>query len=158
MMTVGAAADSNYSAQNNDPTARNTLDKNAFLKLLITELRYQDAMNPMNDREFMTQMAQMSSLEQMQNLNKTVEEGFSALAQSRNNLEEGLFTVLEAMINQSYFNNFNQSMNLLGREVTYLSGDQEIEGTVTALKQVDGCYLAVVNGEEVDLTQITLVK
>ena len=125
---------------------------------MITELRYQDAMNPMNDREFMSQMAQMSSLEQMQNLNKTVEEGFLAMAESRNNLEEGLFTVMEVMINQSYFTNFNQSMNLLGREVTYLSGDQEIEGTVTALKQVDGCFLAVVNGEEVALTQITLVK
>mgnify|MGYP000971722601 CR=1 FL=1 len=158
MMPVGAAADSKYSVNNNDTTAKNSLDKNAFLKLLITELRYQDAMNPMNDREFMSQMAQMSSLEQMQNLNKTVEEGFLAMAESRNNLEEGLFTVMEVMINQSYFTNFNQSMNLLGREVTYLSGDQEIEGTVTALKQVDGCFLAVVNGEEVALTQITLVK
>ena len=62
------------------------------------------------------------------------------------------------MLNQSYFNNFNQSMNLLGREITYLSGEQEIEGTVTALKQVNGCFLAVVNGEEVALNQITLVK
>jgi len=158
MMPVGTAGDSSYSVNNNGAAAKNSLDKDDFLKLLITELRYQDAMNPMNDREFMSQMAQMSSLEQMQNLNKTVEEGLLTIAQSRNNLEEGMFTVLEAMINQSYFNNFNQSMNLLGREVTYLSGDQEIEGTVTALKQVDGCYLAVVNGEEVALTQITLVK
>jgi len=158
MMTVGSVDDSNYSVNSNKATANNSLDKDAFLKLLITEMRYQDAMNPMDDREFMSQMAQMSALEQTQNLNKTVEEGFSALAQSRNNLEEGLFTVLQAMLNQNYVTNFNQSMNLLGREVTYLNGDQEIEGTVTALKQVDGYYLAVVNGEEVSLNQITLVK
>ena len=88
MMPVGAVSNSNYWV-NNDTTANNSLDKNAFLKLLITELRYQDVMNPMNDREFLSQMAQMSSLEQMQNLNKTVEEGFLAMAQSRSNLEEG---------------------------------------------------------------------
>jgi len=44
------------------------LDANAFLKLLITELRYQDPLNPMNDREFMTQLAQLSSLEATQNM------------------------------------------------------------------------------------------
>jgi len=50
-------------------TSRNDeLDADAFLKLLITELQYQDPLNPMNDREFMTQLAQLSSLEATQNL------------------------------------------------------------------------------------------
>ena len=73
MMTVGSVDDSNYSVNSNKATANNSLDKDAFLKLLITEMRYQDAMNPMDDREFMSQMAQMSALEQTQNLNKTVD-------------------------------------------------------------------------------------
>jgi hypothetical protein len=49
----------------------NDLDRNAFLNLLVTQLRHQDPMNPMDDREFIAQLAQFSSLEQMQNLNTT---------------------------------------------------------------------------------------
>ncbi len=51
------------------------LDKDAFLKLLITQLQYQDPLNPVEDKEFVGQMAQFSALEQMQNLNKTTAKG-----------------------------------------------------------------------------------
>lgn len=51
----------------------NDLDKDAFLRLLTTQLANQDPLNPIEDREFIAQLAQFSSLEQMQNLNKNME-------------------------------------------------------------------------------------
>ena len=51
----------------------NDLDRQAFLRLLMTQMQHQDPLNPMDDREFMGQMAQFSALEQMMNLNATFE-------------------------------------------------------------------------------------
>ncbi len=55
----------------------NDMDKNAFLNLLITQMQYQDPMNPVEDKEFLAQMAQFSSLEQLQNLYKLQAESHS---------------------------------------------------------------------------------
>lgn len=48
------------------------LDKNAFMLLLVTQFKYQDPLNPMDDKEFVSQMAQFSSLEQLINLNTSM--------------------------------------------------------------------------------------
>ncbi len=57
-------------------TKRNTGDemgKDQFLLLLVTQMRNQDPLSPMEDKEFIAQMAQFSSLEQIQNLVKATE-------------------------------------------------------------------------------------
>ena len=47
------------------------LDKDAFLQLLATEMQNQDPLEPTSNTEYMSQLAQFSSLEAMQNLNNT---------------------------------------------------------------------------------------
>jgi flagellar basal-body rod modification protein FlgD len=54
------------------PRPRNSLGKDEFMQLLVTQLRYQDPMNPANAQEFAAQLAQFSSLEQLVNLGEAV--------------------------------------------------------------------------------------
>lgn len=53
-------------------TAGSALGKDAFLQLLVTQLKNQDPLSPTDNTQFVSQMAQFSSLESMQNLNTTV--------------------------------------------------------------------------------------
>ncbi|MBI5213762.1 MAG: hypothetical protein HY957_10415 [Nitrospirae bacterium] len=50
------------------------LDQDAFLKLLIAQLKNQDPLNPMKDTEFIAQLASFSSLEQTSKMNRTMEQ------------------------------------------------------------------------------------
>lgn len=64
---VGAAAMQQKAKVYND-----NLDKDAFLNLLVTQLKNQNPLEPVDNSQFIAQMAQFSSLEQAQNTNKTI--------------------------------------------------------------------------------------
>ena len=51
----------------------NELDKNAFLRLMVTQLNNQDPLNPQDSGEFISQLAQFSAVEGIENLNRTFE-------------------------------------------------------------------------------------
>jgi flagellar basal-body rod modification protein FlgD len=70
---VGAIT-ANTSTQVLDPSRQQQLlGKDAFLQLLVTELSNQDPLNPMEDREYIAQLAQLSTLEQMTTMNSSME-------------------------------------------------------------------------------------
>ena len=77
-------------------TANDVLGKDAFLKLLVTQLQNQDPLNPLDDKEFIAQLAQFSSLEQMSN----VAAGITALTEK---------TAQQDMLS---------AVNYIGKEVT----------------------------------------
>jgi flagellar basal-body rod modification protein FlgD len=51
---------------------RSQLGKDAFMKILVTQLKNQDPLEPLKDREFISQMTQFSNLEQITNLGKSM--------------------------------------------------------------------------------------
>lgn len=65
--SYGAARDPN------EPVGKSDLDKEDFLTLLVVQLQNQDPLNPMDDTQFTSQLAEFSSLEQLTNINKGVE-------------------------------------------------------------------------------------
>lgn len=108
------------------------LDKDDFLKILITQLQHQDPTNPMQDREFIAQMAQFSSLEQMTNMASS-------------------FGKLSGVLNSS------EAQSLLGRNVEVLDGDKAVYGKVSQV--VRGEFpLVMVNGSFYDLEQVSKVE
>ena len=82
-----------------DATAKSTLGKDDFLKLMIAQLQNQDPLNPMDNQAFVAQLAQFSNLEQLQQVNS----GINALSLG------------QAGANQQ------SATNLVGRDVTFKS-------------------------------------
>ncbi|MBT2216671.1 flagellar hook assembly protein FlgD [Virgibacillus dakarensis] len=123
------------SNQQNQNVPSPELGKDEFLKILMTQLQNQDPTNPMDDREFISQMATFSSLEQMMNMTQSID----TLVQSQ---------LVSPIIKYSH---------MIGKEVTYQAHDEEsgektsIEtGTVVAVSQKDGwAILELENGEKV---------
>lgn len=107
--------------------ADDVLGKDDFLKLLLTQLKYQDPLNPIDDKEFIAQMAQFSSLEQMQNLNTTM----SDFAEAQQKL-----TAL------------GQAMAMMGRTVELLTREGEtFYGEVNGVQFSDAWPKVLVDGK-----------
>ncbi len=61
----------NQAVANNSSKSNSSLDKDAFLQLLAAQMRYQDPLEPTSNTEYMSQLAQFSTVEQLENLNST---------------------------------------------------------------------------------------
>lgn len=70
-------------AASNEPTHKSSLGQDDFLKLLLTQMQNQDPANPMEDKEYMAQMAQFSSLEQLTKVNTSLENMIGGQAQEQ---------------------------------------------------------------------------
>lgn len=55
----------------NSTKSNSSLDKDAFLQLLVAQMQYQDPLEPTQNTEYMSQLAQFSSVEELQNINQT---------------------------------------------------------------------------------------
>ena len=89
-------------------TPGNALGLQDFLKILLTQLNYQDPLKPLDNQEFMAQMAQFTALEQSQRANEKL----------------ALLIANQAAL---------QSVGLIGRSVEVNTSSGKVTGTVTSL-------------------------
>ena len=84
MAEINTISSNMYLSQKpDDRKVGNNLGKDEFLKILMTQLQNQDPTNPMKDNEFIAQMAQFSSLEQMTNMTQSFEKFASGQQQTQ---------------------------------------------------------------------------
>lgn len=132
------AVNSDYSYP--DSTIRETsssLDKDAFLKLFIEQLKNQDPMNPQDSSEFMSQMAQFSMLEQLTNINEGITEGMSQLILSQE---------------------MTEASGLLGKQVSVEATDGSVSGLVEKITIDESGIKLLINGNSYDLESVTEIS
>lgn len=64
-----------YTGNTSKEAPKTDLDKEAFLQMLVTQMQYQDPLNPSDSTQYMSQLAQYSSLEATMNISSTIEQG-----------------------------------------------------------------------------------
>ncbi len=76
MTTTPTTGTTPFQTQNPTQTSstKDTLGRDAFLNLLVTQLQHQDPTQPQADGEFLAQLATFSQLEQLQSMNKKIAE------------------------------------------------------------------------------------
>ncbi|MGG4341654.1 flagellar hook capping FlgD N-terminal domain-containing protein [Paenibacillus lautus] len=113
------------------------LGKDQFLSILITQLRHQDPLQPMQDREFIAQMAQFTSLEQLMNINTQL----TAMSQS-----------------------LGAASSLIGKQISWMfkpeDGTESVikSGIVDSIIVREGVHYAKVGDSEVSLDQIMKIE
>lgn len=109
------------------------MGSDAFMKLLLVQLQYQDPLTPMNDRDFIAQLAQLNTLEQLQMLNDT----------------------FESFMDQQ---NLLRGTALIGRTVQAFTQDGLVEGSVSAVRVHGGQVALLVGDIEVPLEDVMVVQ
>jgi len=114
------------------------MGKEAFMELLVQQLKNQDPMSPMDNDKFIAQLTQLSSLEGIQNLNDNMV-GLAMLQQGN------------ALMSQ-----LTQSSALIGKEVTYIDPEtgEEISGIVQSVKIEEGLAVLNIDGTDVPLMSV----
>ena len=100
------------------------LDKDAFMKLLVAQLRYQDPMNPANGQEYMAQAAQFAAVERLEEISQAQSETVA-------------------------YQQILLSSSLVGRHVKATDADGLVEGLVSGVKFDQGRPVLVVGDKEI---------
>ncbi|GAA4871598.1 hypothetical protein GCM10023310_59010 [Paenibacillus vulneris] len=114
---------------------KNDLGKDEFLKILIAQLKNQDPSQPLQDKEFIAQMAQFTSVEQLTNMSNEMK-----------------------LLRQS----LGFASGLIGKSITWNTTNEKGEtvpktGVVESIVVKDGAQFAVVGKDKIALDQVTQI-
>ncbi|OEG00406.1 hypothetical protein BHF71_00410 [Vulcanibacillus modesticaldus] len=139
--------------KSNTKIDKSILGKDDFLKLLIEQMKNQDPLKPLNDTEFISQMAQFSSLEQLNNISSINQRILEIQEDTKTTLNE-----LNSNLGAQQFLLANYS-NLIGK-IGYWSKDDGIQmsGIIESLILRDNQIYAVINGDELIISDLYQVK
>ncbi len=129
---------SNNNTSYADAVGGSEMGKEAFMELLVQQLKNQDPMSPMDNDKFIAQLTQLSELEGIQNLNENMV-GLAMLQQGN------------ALMSQ-----LTQSSALIGKDVTYFSPEtgEERTGSVQSVKIEEGVAVLNIDGFDVPLGSV----
>lgn len=138
-------------------TSNSSLDKNAFLQLLVTQMQYQDPLDPQDNSQYLSQLAQFSSLEQMTN----VADGLSEVSSQVSNIDSSLLVgQLNNMIGQNVqWTTTTTDTDSNGKAITDANGKPQTtttkyEGTVTGVSISDGAPSLIVKDSSGTVQQV----
>ncbi|HZW68180.1 MAG TPA: flagellar hook assembly protein FlgD [Pseudogracilibacillus sp.] len=131
-----------YLANTEKRSPSSELGKEEFLKILMAQLQNQDPLNPLDDKDFIAQMATFSSLEQLMNMSQSI----------------------DALVQNQLISPIVQYSHMIGKEVSYISKDEQgnqktVNSKVKAVSQEDGwAVFELENGEKIVADSILKVK
>ncbi len=133
------ASDPIYGSQS---AAKQELGRDSFMSLLVSQLKNQDPLAPTSNDEMLAQLAQFSSLEQLEELNDNLV-GLAVLQQSN------------ALMDQ-----LTSSSALIGQHVKYTDPDSgdDAWGDVSSVKITDGLAVLNIGGKDVPLVNVLEVS
>ncbi|WP_407974724.1 flagellar hook assembly protein FlgD [Bacillus altitudinis] len=125
MATVDATNRTTAQADTSSTAAKktDTLGRDQFLKILLTQLQNQDPTNPIDDREFVTQLATFSSLEQQMNMNESITQ---------------MNQIMSTFV--AHQDPFTTYVGWIGKEVEGKQDDKDISGIVKSVKNINNEY------------------
>ena len=109
------------------------MGKDAFLKLLVAQLKYQNPLSPMDGTQFISQTAQLTMTEKLEELSKLSET-----------------TVLDA--------NRRTASELVGKTISYDNGTNVVDGVVTSARMNGGNPILMIGRTEVPLGSVLEVR
>jgi len=124
------------------PKSMKTLDKDDFLRLLAAQLQNQDPLKPMEDKEFIAQLAQFSALEQTQNMAAQME-----------NISQAMLYFMENQAQRNKEAQLTKALSMLGRHIEgEAQGVGLVKGIVSGIKIKDDQILLAVGEYQIALT------